>query len=141
MTTTESGLHCRGAERRALVRRDPHLNGLDYLEVSPDQRVLTVYFLDKAPADLVLGNLRITGGRRITDIRVTGFSVCVNPDPERDDCLTVELDRAGDFSCYRLEIVAADQYGQPTSQRRPDFDPRYWFLEFSFKVDCPSELD
>ncbi|KAA8884200.1 putative baseplate assembly protein [Nocardia colli] len=134
-------LRCRDEHRRGLVRRDPRLNGLDYLEVSPDQRHLTVYFLDKAPADLMLGNLRVTGGRRITDIRVAGFSVCANEDPERDDCLTVELDRAGDFSRYRLEIVQADPYGYPTATRHPGFDPRYYALEFSFKVDCPTELD
>ena len=136
-----STLRCRGGERRALIRRDKNLNGLDYLEVSPDQRCLTVYFLDKAPEDLQLGNLRVTGGRRITGIQVTGFSVCTNEDPERDDCLQVHLDRPGDYSCYRLEIVAADNYGQPTDARRPDFDPRYYGLEFSFKVDCPTGLD
>ncbi|PXX60815.1 putative phage baseplate assembly protein [Nocardia tenerifensis] len=138
---TEAMLRCRDERRRALVRRDECLNGLDYLEVSPDQRSLTVYFLDKAPEDLVLGNLRVTGGRRITDIRVTEFSVCANEDPERDDCLTVRLDRPGDFSCYRLEIVEADAYGYPTSTRHHRFDPRYYALEFSFKVDCPSDLD
>ncbi|MFG1793095.1 putative baseplate assembly protein [Nocardia sp. NPDC049149] len=138
---TETMLRCRDERRRALVRRDPCLNGLDYLEVSSDQRRLTVYFLDKAPDDLELGNLRVVGGRRITEIRVTGFSICANEDPERDDCLTVELDRPGDHSCYRLEVVEADEYGYPTATRHHGFDPRYYALEFNFKVDCPSELD
>lgn len=138
---TDLTLRCRNERRRALVRCDKELNGLDYLEVSPDQRALTVFFLDKAPHDLKLGNLRIVGGRRITDIRVTGFEVCTNQDPERDDCLVVHLDRPGDYSCYRLEIVVADEYGQPTAARHPRFDPRYYRLEFSFKVDCPTGLD
>ena len=138
---TGTTLRCRGDERRALVRCSKHLNGLDFLEVSADQRSLTVYFLDKAPAELRLGNLRITGGRRVTEIRVTGFEVCTNQDPERDDCLVVHVDQPGDFSCYRLEIVAADDYGLPTGVRHPGFDPRYYFLEFSFKADCPMTLD
>jgi hypothetical protein len=134
-------LRCKGDERRALVRADKNLNGLDYLEVSPDQRSLTVYFLDKAPADLELGNLRVTGGRQVTGIKVTAFAVCTNQDPERDDCLVVDLDRPGDFSCYRLEVVVADAHGRPTNVRHPRFDPRYYGLDFSFKVDCYSDLD
>lgn len=134
-------LLCTGGERRALVRADPALNGLDYLEVSEDQRRLSVFFLDKAPDDLATGNVRITGGRRVTDIAVTGVEVCHNQDPERDDCLVIEVDQPGDFSCYRLEIVEADERGRPTTQRRHDFDPRYWWLELNFKAGCPSDLD
>ncbi|HZM66427.1 MAG TPA: putative baseplate assembly protein [Nakamurella sp.] len=132
---------CAGDERRALVRADPDLNGLDYLEVSGDQRRLTVYFLDKAPTYLEPGNLRITGGRRVTDIKVIGFRLCQNEDPERDDCLTIDLDRPGDFSCYRLEIVETDDRGRPTNQRHHGFDPRYWWLDLNFKVGCPTDLD
>jgi len=134
-------LLCRTEHRRELVRADPELNGLDYLEVSADQRRLTVYFLDRAPEDLTPGNLRVVGGRRVRDIRVTGVDVCTNQDPDRDDCLTVDLDRPGDFSCYRLEVVEADEHGRPSDRRHHAFDPRYWWLDLDFKIGCPSDLD
>jgi hypothetical protein len=133
-------LHCDNELRRHEVRKNKDLNGLDYLEVSGDQRTLTIYFLDKAP-DLKKENIRISGGRRITDIRVTDLDICRSQDPERDDCLTVRVDKPGDFSCYTLCVVNVDEQGRPTDERHPDFDPRYWCLEFSFKANCPSDLD
>jgi len=122
------------------VRRDPRCNGLDALEVSDDQLHLTVYFLDKAP-ELVAANVRITGGRRVTGIRVVDIAVCRSEDPERDDCLTVTVDRPGDFSCYRLCIVELDERGRATDVPRHDFDPRYACLDFTFKAGCPTDLD
>lgn len=132
---------CADGRRRALVRTNPDLNGLDYLELSDDQVRLTVYFLDKAPDELVPGNLRVVGGRRVRDIRVVGIDVCRAEDPERDDCLIIDLDRPGDASCYRLEIVEADDRGRPTDRPHPGFDPRYWWLDLDFKVGCPTDLD
>ena len=41
--------------------RRKHLNGLDYLEVGPDQLTLTVFFLGKAPLDLKPENVVIRG--------------------------------------------------------------------------------
>lgn len=134
-------VRCVGEERRALVRAAPDLNGLDYLEVSDDQTRLTVYFLDKAPEGLLPGNLRVVGGRRVRDVRVTGIDVCENEDPTRDDCLTIDLDKPGDASCYRLEVVEADERGRPTDRPHPGFDPRYWWLDLDFKVGCPTDLD
>jgi hypothetical protein len=140
-TWSPDPVRCADERRRHLVRADDRFNGLDWLEVSRDQRRLTVFFLDKAPLDLVPGNFRLTGGRRVRDIRVTGITLCANEDPERDDCLVVEVDHPGDFSCYRLEVVEADERGRPTDRRREDFDPRYASLEVNFKVGCPSPLD
>ncbi|MGL4610256.1 MAG: putative baseplate assembly protein [Trueperaceae bacterium] len=133
-------LHCEQENRRAEVRKNPNLNGLDYLEVSGDQRTLTIYFLDKVP-DLKKENIRITGGRRITNINVVDIDICRSQDPERDACLTVRVNKPGDFSCYKLCIVALDERGRPTDQPHPEFDPRYWCLEFTFKANCPSDLD
>jgi len=132
---------CSTELRRELVRAHPSLNGLDYLEVSSDQRRLTVYFLDRAPEHLVPGNFRVVGGRRIPEVHAVGIDVCVSEDPERDDCLTIDLDQPGDFSCYRLEVVEVDDDGRPTDRPHHEFDPRYWWLEVDFKVGCPSELD
>ena len=58
-------LICLSEQRREAVRQHSRLNGLDYLEVRPDQRTLTVYFLGKAPVSLNPANIIIEGGRRI----------------------------------------------------------------------------
>ncbi len=58
-------------------------------------------------------------------------------DIPRERILVVGTDRAGDFSTYRLELIAA--LGESTSLS--GFDPRLASLEFSFKVECPSDFD
>lgn len=127
---------CTQDDRRLAVRRMKGLNGLDYLEVSPDQRSLQIYFLGKLPPELnhkingAVPWLSVEGGRRITNIKITGIEPHVDPDPEVDDFLTVYLDRYGDFSTYTLRLNGVDS-----------IDPHYDQIDFSFKIDCPSDLD
>ena len=137
----EATLTCQDERRRQAVRRHRDFNGLDYLEVSGDQRTLTVYFLEKAPEELAKENVRISGGRRVRDIEVVDLKLCRHIDPDLDDCVVVRVDKPGDFSTYRLCLVELDEDGRPTDQPLPGFDPRYACLDFSFKVGCPSELD
>lgn len=134
--------NCRDrGERRRLIReraRDADSNepnGIDYVEVEDGQRVVTVYFLNKAPREIAERNVRITGGVRVRDIRVTGITLCELEDPDLDDCMRVEVDRPGDFSTYTLELVG--EGGDPLE----GFDPRYARVDFSFKAGCPSEMD
>ena len=136
---TES-LYCKSELRRHKVR-EHELNGLDYLEVSEDQLNLTVYFLDKAPEDLTRENIQIRGGQRIRDIRVIDFRFCRQDDPEIDDCMIVTVNKPGDFSTYSLCLVELDEGGRPTQEPHHAFDSRYTCVEFSFKEDCPSDLD
>jgi hypothetical protein len=138
-------------QRRAAVRHKNGWNGLDYLDVSEDQRTLTVYFLGKAPAQLLRQEgedgaayktrlrqyVHIEGGRRVRNIAVTDVAVqqARDPktrtvDPERDDWMVVRLDKYGDFSTYTLRLTGLE-----------NIDPRYDHIDFSFKVDCPSDLD
>jgi len=129
---TTSDLLCRTEQRRLEIRRR-HFNGLDYLEVSDDQRMLTVYFLGPAPENLGIDNFRISGGVRIRDIRILQLKVCPRRDPELDNCVVIHVDKPGDFSTYRLCLV-----------NLPDdspFDPRYRCLSFTFKAACPGDLD
>ena len=129
------------AERRRHVVREKEFNGLDYLEVSDDQRRLTVYFLGKAPERLVKENVRIEGGRRIRDIQVVDLTITRQVDSDLDDCMLVTVDQPGDFSIYTLCLVELDQDGGQTGRPLPGFDPRYACLDFSFKAGCPSDLD
>jgi hypothetical protein len=129
--------------RREQVRARTGWNGLDYLEVF-DERTLIVYFLGKAPEPFqkqatenaeayqrrLRGYLNIEGGRRIRNIKVTNVELKRADRQDEDDRLIVRVDPSGDFSTYTLRLNGV-----------PDIDPRYDQLDFSFKVDCPSDLD
>jgi hypothetical protein len=142
---------CQDDTRRDAVRAKPGLNGLDYLDVSGDQLTLKVFFLGKAPAQLLKQtaegvepykarlkqSVRIEGGRRIRDIGVE--KVTINQakdlktgkvDPRLDDSMDVQVDKYGDFSTYTLRLVDVKEV-----------DPFYDHLDFTFKVDCASDLD
>lgn len=138
---------CGGDQRRDLVRaaRDgggqPLLNGIDYLEVGPDQTTLDVVFIHPLPgeADGVPGgaapaltreNFRLTGGVRITGIRIDSAS-------SAERTVTLEVDRPGDFSLYDLKLVASVTESEPPA----GFDPQLAEVRFSFKIDCPTSLD
>jgi hypothetical protein len=133
---------CRQDRRRDAVRRwtnpqgQREVNGLDYLEVDDDQVTLTVYFLGKLPTPLqknrkaLARHVRIEGGRRIRDIKVVAVEPHVVRDPDLDDYMIVRLDKPGDHSTYTLRLVGL-----------PEIDPYYDHVSFSFKVNCPSDLD
>ncbi|HEY9422693.1 MAG TPA: putative baseplate assembly protein, partial [Thermoanaerobaculia bacterium] len=127
---------CLGDRRRHQVRASENWNGLDYIEVSEDQRHLTVYFLGQAPETLRPENVLIEpcGGGR--PVRVVDLKLCLMEDDERDDCLHITVERPGGFAPYRLCLVEVDEKDRPTGKPFPGFDRRYHCLEFSFKVNC-----
>jgi predicted phage baseplate assembly protein len=127
-------LTCANPRRRADARSGG-LNGIDSITVSDDQLTLAVILFAKAPQGLTAANFRIDGGRPVT---VTGVQPCPQQDPDLPDCLQLSVDRPGDFSCYRLCVVAADPSGRPGSDPYDGFDVRYFCAEFSFKQNCPS---
>jgi Baseplate J-like protein len=133
-------LECARDLRRRRVR-ERGLTGLDYVEVSGDQRRLTVYFLGRAPKGLRRGNVRIDGGQAATGLQVTALDVHRSDDPELDDSATVTVDRRGDFSIYRLRLVELDERGRQTERPLAGVDPRYAELEVNFKIGCSSDLD
>jgi hypothetical protein len=129
-------LCCQQDERRETVRQLGGWYGLDYVEVADDQLTLYLYFLGKLPPELNqkkpgLGQyLSLEGGRRITGIRIIHVDPVTDPDPEKDEYLVIGVDRYGDFSTYTLRLVGVARV-----------DPRYDHADFSFKVNCPSDLD
>ena len=86
------GLCCQQDDRRDGVRRMQGRNGLDYVEVSDDQRSLQAYFLGKLPPEFTQGDappetyLRIEGGQRITGIEVVSVTPEVDPIPRKTTC-------------------------------------------------------
>ncbi|MDC8016083.1 putative baseplate assembly protein [Tahibacter soli] len=129
-------LTCRVESRRDAIAANQRWNGIDYLEVADDQRSLFVYFFGGRPDGIAPRNVRVEGGRRITGIVVTSVTPGPADDARGADCLRVALDRYGDFSTYTLRLVADEGEGPP-----PNIDPRYAQVDFSFKVDCPSDHD
>jgi predicted phage baseplate assembly protein len=127
-------LTCGDSRRRADARAHG-LNGIDSVTVSDDQRTLAVVLFGKAPPGLTAANFRIDGGRQVT---VTGVQPCPEQDPDLPDCLQLSVDRPGDFSCYRLCVVATDPSGQPGSEPYDGFDVRSFCADFSFKQNCSS---
>jgi hypothetical protein len=135
MNDSDNALACAGKLRRLALFGNAAWNGIDFLEVADDQLSLCVHFFGKVPASLGAANIRIEGGRRVRCIRAIAVHVDRSDDPQRDDCLRIDLDKFGDFSQYRLCLVEAN--GRPLA----GLDPRYACLEFSFKTGCPGEFD
>lgn len=117
------------------------VNGIDYLEVQDEptdvidqrQRYLWLHFINEltGPA-LTTSNFHIEGGERIAPVQV--LSVTAGPE---SNVLIVEVDKAGDFSIYTLQIVTDSNQSTP-----PDvIDPMMAEIDFSFKVECPSDFD
>ncbi|MGH7875266.1 MAG: putative baseplate assembly protein, partial [Candidatus Binatia bacterium] len=119
-------------------------NGIDYLEVldheieSTDpanrQKKLVVHFInDLAAAPLSEANILIEGGERIPHIIALAAAV----DGADAKALDVRLDKYGDFSIYTFRLVQNAQNPAP-----PDgIDALFAAVDFSFKVDCPTEFD
>lgn len=129
-------LCCQQDDRREDVRRMKGLNGLDYVEVLDDQVTIHAYFLGKLPPELqenkpgIEQYLRLEGGQRVKHIQIIDIDPVVDPDPERDDFLVIKLNKYGDFSTYSLRLTGV-----------ANIDPRYDRVDFSFKINCPSDLD
>jgi hypothetical protein len=147
---------CRREERRKKLFGNPSWNGMDFLEVAGDQLSLCVHFFGGVPEGVTVDNVRIHGGRRIRDIKAVRVEIDRAHDAHLDDCLRITLDKAGDFSTYCLCLVekvpapveigsaavaGADPDAGPSPGPLSGLDPRYACLDFSFKVDCPSDLD
>src|SRR5262249_8810013 len=134
---------CGDEPRRHDVSAHATLNGIDFLEVLDDpampdekrQRKLFVNFVKPlAPNGLKLGQVRIDGGVRIRNVLVSAITIGSG---DANHVLTVEVDRAGDFSTYTLRLVRSSDDSDP-----PDgFDVVLAAVEFSFKASCPSPFD
>jgi hypothetical protein len=134
--------HKAGSEqRRAIVRNQKGLNGIDYIELAKDRKTLLVYFIHNLPGQedgvpgnspsLTEENVEITGGVSIKDISAISVSSFAN-------VLTLRVNTTGDnFSTYKLSLVdSTDQ-----SKQIQGFDPQLSVVEFSFRVDSLSEFD
>ncbi|MFO7634629.1 MAG: putative baseplate assembly protein, partial [Caldilinea sp.] len=157
---------CANPRRAQVLSTAPvAINGIDFLEVldhdapagAPPQRTLLVHMIKDAPWGLGAPNVRIEGGVRVTPIKVEWIVRAVdasqsdvdaghmsaaertfyNSLDDADRILVVRTDQDGDFSTYMLRLVRSI-----TDERPPvGFDATLSTVEFSFKVECPSEFD
>jgi hypothetical protein len=106
------------------------ITGIDYVEVSADQREIFVRFLGAAPPPPGLvgspDQVRVVGGRRVP-VRVTEVSTTV---VDGVTVLVVAVDQPGDFSDYVLELPSL-----------PQLDEAYRRCAFNFKAACPTRFD
>ena len=113
--------------------------GLDFIYVEVDQQTLSVFFhpLKSKSAEDVLGAIlpgqifihSPSGGESLSEV-----AVAVAPAPswttvDGRRVLRLQTVQPGDFSCYRLRLDA------------PPVDPFFNDVSFSFKANCPSDLD
>ncbi|HEX2049885.1 MAG TPA: putative baseplate assembly protein [Actinomycetota bacterium] len=160
-------LYCPDEARKTAVRAEGLVNGIDYLEVldddapegSPRQRTLLVHcFLPVTDTGLGLQHVRIEGGVRVRSVGVEwAYPAAAFPpagdddDPlspaerayvdaldDRAETFVVRTNTSGDLSTYTLRLVAS---ATETDAPPPDFDVILSSVQFSFKVDCPSEFD
>ena len=122
--------------RRDAVRAAAGRIGLDHVEVGDDPTTLHAYFLGKLPAELAVDApdlprwLAVEGGDAITGLRILDADPVIASNPEHDDYLVLHLDRQGDRSRYTLRLLGVQ-----------GVDPHYAAADFSFHIDCASDLD
>lgn len=143
--------YCCDKVRRNKVRETPGLNGIDFLEVvdNPEdpfeerQVVLNIHFINNInPGSLTAANVIIEGGVRFRDIKVVAIwfgSVDSPPSspPDDDRLMSVRVNKAGDFSEYRLRLIDTENDRFPPE----GYDPILSFIDFSFKVKCNADFD
>jgi hypothetical protein len=133
---------CSVPARREKLRLAGTLNGIDYVEVGDDGTSLCVHLFGEIPQGLGVANVRISGGDRITGLRVLSVNPELEPDMHDDACLRILLDREGDHTAYCLCLVDAASGNDPASWLAyPGFDPRYACATLHFRLDCAKTLD
>jgi len=109
------------------------LNGIDFIEVVPDQVHLEVHFLNTIVGSPSPDNFAVEGGVRIKGIRI----IDVKPSLADQRLLEITASAAGDFSTYTLRIQKS-----ATDPSPPDgYDQVLSAVAFSFRAACPSDFD
>jgi hypothetical protein len=146
---------CCEQRRLEVLRRSGSKNAIEFLEVLdhsappgvPSQRTLFVRLLHPATT-LTTDNLRITGGTRIPTVAIEWVAPADALPPQAEPglidgleelprTLVIRTASSGDFSRYTLAIVANSGSDDPPA----DFDPLLSSIDFSFKVECPTDFD
>jgi hypothetical protein len=121
----------------------------DHLEPDPALRQRTLFVRLLRPGfTLTTDNVLIDGGERLAVVPVEWVAAADNLPSGTDPALVDGVDDLpltlvirtavfGDFSRYTLHLRASSGSDQPPA----GFDPRLADIDFSFKVECPSDFD
>lgn len=114
----------------------PGKQGIDYLIVRPDQKTLDVFFFNPvSQASQYKSIFRIEGGEEKTSISInSAISENMGDGGYIDNVIHISLDDYGDWAPYRLII-------SESAWSALDIDPVFSSVIFSFKVDCPNDID
>lgn len=156
---------CCDERRRAMVREHAPVNGveyngIDFLEIDTEadtqsarQHRLRLHFLKTASLDQIsVNNILIEGGQRIRGIVVRKVEAGAGPSSK---VLTIDVDNpaeangqtiagVGDYSIYTLRLVADAKHAGGSGgggQTPTGFDSVLSAVQFSFKIECPSDFD
>ena len=145
---------CSDQRRLIAVKLAGLLNGIEFLEVRDHdepldalrQRTLIVRLLLAVPTGLDRTWVAIDGGERIRPVEIAWAKAAtdlvgaeldlVEGYDNPSTLLVVRTRQRGDYSLYTLRLRAPGQDDPPTG-----FDPLLAAVPFSFKVECPSDLD
>ena len=138
---------CDEHRRTLLAGSTGNVSGIDYIEVhagatTADPTTIDVVLVKPltitAASALTAANFSITGGVRFPPPRIaTPVGMQPGGGMVARYVLTIPGSQPTDFSTYRLAIV-----DPPRSTTPPSFiDTRLSEVEFSFKVECPSDFD
>jgi len=120
-----------GRDRRAAILASADFNGVDFVEVAnAAQTELRVHFLNAVAVQGTLTRTPVIDGGET--IRSVGVAPVADADWSWDGAhlvLTLRVAATGDFSIYRLSLSS------------PALDPVFDHADFSFKAECPSDLD
>jgi hypothetical protein len=142
--SAERYICCDEERRTRLAVSGLALTGIDYIEVRAGATVNNPTFIDiylvkdqpVADPALTKDNFRLSGGTRFPVPALFDLEP-VSPPPIGKYVLKIAGGQPTDFSTYTLSVVSgAGGSGPPEF-----FDPRLATVEFSFKVECPSEFD
>ncbi|MGM0554941.1 MAG: baseplate J/gp47 family protein [Myxococcota bacterium] len=116
------------------TRRFPIGLGIRRVRVDDAARTLEVLMTEAIrPGDLQPSHFRVLGGERVDDVHVTAVNAVGSG---RTRQFRLALDRLGDFSGYRLQLLRG--VADPTM---PDVDPVWSEANFRFHQACQDEGD
>jgi len=133
-------MNCSSDGRLEHVRAGPR-NGIDYIDVERNRRVLNVYLFHEAPQRITTANVRISGGVRVRDIKVIDLRIGAAGGAVGDARFQVVVDRPGDLSTYLLSLVEVDALGVSSGEPMAEFDPFYASTEFVFHERRTTSID
>ncbi|NVK86998.1 MAG: hypothetical protein HWE13_02670 [Gammaproteobacteria bacterium] len=125
-------------DRIDLIRQSTDVTGIDFIQVSSDQLSLTIFFHHLAlPGSLQSDLETIT----VDDIEISSLSK-VEPEFVTVTSINLPITLIDNRPALQIQVAEPGGFGfYQLSINHPSIDTYFNHLPFSFKVNCPSELD